>query len=442
MHTEEKLGQAPVGRLLWSMSTQAGISLVLYSLFTLTDTLFLARGVSATAAGAVSAASPLLLLLSAVSTTVGAGGASVISRALGERDEGKAAVTAAGVFQVYWMTALAVTVMGLLLLEPLLKVIGAEGEMFPYARDYSRILLLGAVTATGFSSLIRAEGNARFSLYQWVVPVIVNLVLDGIFILVCGMGVTGAALGTVLGQLVSAGMSMWFFFRKKGRPYKIRRKDFKLRPDILLEVFSVGFPSFLQLVSAAASLIVMNRLLSWKGGAAAVTAAAFSLKLQNFFLLPQNGIVQGLQPIVGYNYTGGRLDRVKRSMKLGMWGGAFYGALILPALLFFGRPLLQIFTDQGELLDLGVSALLGMSLTFPLKGIQPVVMAYFQAIGRKREAAGIILAGTVIRLAVMAALGCFAGVEGVFMAFAAVDVLSGGIAYTVYRIPVKRKDTT
>lgn len=431
---EERLAREPVGRLLWRLSLHSGASLLLYSLFTLTDTVFIARGVNETAAGAVSVASPLLLLLNAVSTTLGAGGASVISRALGRKDRETAAVTAANVFLLFWSAALAVSAAGLLFLDPLLKGMGAVGDLSGYAKVYSKILLAGAVTATGFSSLIRAEGAARFSLYLWAVPVTVNLVLDGIFIFLCNMGVAGAALGTVISQAVSLGMSMWFFFFRKNRSYVICLRHFRLRGRIAAEVAGVGLSSLLQLSFTALLLILANRTLAEKGGSAAVTAFGFAQKLQNLFFLPQSGIVQAMQPVIGYNLAGKEKDRVMQAMRTGLSGGSIFGLTAMAGMVVFRQPLLRIFTGQEELLRLGGGMLAWMAAAFPVKGLLPSVAAYFQAAGRKKSAIRLTLAGfLLLQFPLLMLLGRAGGMNTTVASLTAADAAGGLLAILLWK---------
>ena len=224
------LGERPVGRLLWHACTQTTIAVGVYGIYALTNAWFVARGVGTTAMAAVNLVAPLLLALGAVSTALGVGAASVVSRHLGAGDTATAARAAGNAFVVFWAAAVTITVIGLTGLEPLLRLLGAHGETLGYARDYAVVILAGAIVSTGFSSLVRAEGRMRFATMLWVVPVAVQITLDPLLIFGLDLGVRGAALGTVGGQAVSAAMSMWFFFVQRHRPYRIRRAD--LRPHL------------------------------------------------------------------------------------------------------------------------------------------------------------------------------------------------------------------
>ena len=273
------LGTAPVSKLLLSASLNASIALLLYSIYSVTDSLFLAWSVDAYAAGAVSVTTPLLLILSAVSTMAGSGGASVISRCLGRGDQEQAARVAANVFLTFWLFAIIVSITGILLIDPLLNILGAAGRLYDYAKEYGVILLAGAVFSTGFSAIIRAEGAARFSMYIWVFPVLLNIVLDYLFLFPFQLGVKGAAAATVISQMLSLGMSIWFFFIRKKRTYYIKRRHFRLKRQIMKETALIGFPSLVQQSTSSILLIIVNRQLFHYGGEAAVTAFGFVTRL-------------------------------------------------------------------------------------------------------------------------------------------------------------------
>ncbi|WP_230423524.1 MATE family efflux transporter [Streptomyces radicis] len=239
------LGTRPVGRLLWSTSAHTTMSVATYGVYALTNAWFVSRGVGPDALVAVNVVSPVLLILGAVSTTVGVGGASMVSRSLGAGNPRRAARAAGNTFLVYWTTAIAVTVLGLLLIDPLLTLLGARGDVRGHAHDYAVILLAGAITATGFSSLVRAEGRLRFSTLLWTLPVLCQILLDPLLIFGLGWGVRGAAVGTVGGQAVSMALSLWFFFVQRDRPYRITLADLRPHGPTLRELVAVGAPSFL-----------------------------------------------------------------------------------------------------------------------------------------------------------------------------------------------------
>ena len=175
----DRLGTRPIGRLLWESCTHTTLSVGVYGVYALTNAWFVARGVGPTALAAVNLVAPVLLLVGAVSTTVGVGAASLVSRALGGADPRRAARAAGNAMGLFWVAAFATTALGLIFLEPLLTGLGATDATRGYARDYAVIILAGAVVSTGFSSLVRAEGRMAFSTLLWILPVAVQITLDG-----------------------------------------------------------------------------------------------------------------------------------------------------------------------------------------------------------------------------------------------------------------------
>ncbi len=157
--TVKRLGIEPIGKLLISMSSQTTLALFVYALYSLTDIFFVSRGVGALAAAGVSVSYPLLIALGAIASTVGAGGASIVSRALGAKNVEKASRTIANAFFIFWTAAILVTIFGLLFLDELIYMMGATENIMPYAKDYGRVILIGALTSTGYSAIIRADGN-------------------------------------------------------------------------------------------------------------------------------------------------------------------------------------------------------------------------------------------------------------------------------------------
>ncbi len=323
------LGTEPVGRLLWRNCTQTTASVGIYGVYALTNAWFVEHGVGTTAMAAVNLVAPVLLVMGAVSTTVGVGGASLVSRSLGAGDPAYAARAAGTAFVLFWATAITTTVVGLVALGPLLTVLGAVGDTRAVAREYATVILAGAIVSTGFSSLVRAEGRMRFSTLLWLVPVLVQITLDPVLIFWLHWGVRGAAVGTVGGQAVSAGMSAWFFFLQRDRPYRVRLADLRPRAATVRALLDVGAPSFLSGFGATLLAVLVNTTLVRTGGMGALGAYAVCARIQTFVQMPQLGISQGLQPVVGYN-AGRRLpDRVARARSLALSATLSYGALVL-----------------------------------------------------------------------------------------------------------------
>jgi putative MATE family efflux protein len=427
------LGTRPVGRLLWQACSHTTMSVGTYGIYALTNAWFVSRGVGSVAFAAVNLVAPVVLMLGAVSTTVGVGGASLVSRSLGRGDLRQAARASGNAFLVYWTVAVAVTVLGLLLIDPLLTLLGATDATRGYARDYGLVILAGAITATGFSSLVRAEGRMRFSAMLWVLPVLTGIVLDPLLIFGLGLGVRGAALGTLGGQAVSMLMSLWFFFVQRDRPYRITLGD--LRPDgaTLRQMLAVGSPSFLSGFGATLLSVLANNLLVALGGPVVLSAFALCSRIGTFVMMPQLGIAQGLQPIAGYNAGRGDGERVRRAITLTMRATVLYGTAASLLLLVTAAPLVGLFTGEPAVRRSAAHALVILALGYPFAGVAPLVSAYFQALGRPRPSY-LISIGTMlaVRVPMLLALSRF-GTPGLLISFPLAELVTAGVAVVVRR---------
>lgn len=404
------LGTRPVGALLWHACSQTTLSVGVYGIYALTNAWFVARGVGPDALAAVNLVAPILLVLGAVGTTVGVGGASLVSRRLGAGDPEGAGRAAGNTFVVFWLTALVVMVAGLAALEPLLTLLGAHGEVRGYARDYAVVLLLGAFSATGFSALVRAEGRMAYSTMMWVGPILVQMALDPLLVLGLDMGVRGAALGTIGGQSVSTGMSLWFFFVQRGRPYRVGLKQLRPHLATVAAVVTVGAPSFLASFGATLLVVLANNRLAVTGGAVALAAFAVASRLQTFAYMPHMGIAQGLQPVVGYNAGAQLWPRVRRARGLALWATIGYGAAAAAALAVCAEPLVGLFVDDGPVATASVTAVRIIAAGLVLSGVTPMVSSYFQALGQARPSYALSV-GTlvVLKIPLLLVLGTFGG---------------------------------
>ncbi|MEU6248599.1 MATE family efflux transporter [Glycomyces sp. NPDC047010] len=424
----EALADAPVGRLLWHGTAQATMSVGIYGIYALTNAAFVAHGVGPTAMGAVNLVAPVLLVLSALSTTVGVGGASLVSRRLGAEDATGAARAAGNSFLLFWTGALAMAIAGLVLLEPLLSALGAEGDMRGYARDYAVLILASTLVGTGFSSLIRAEGRLRFATMQWVVPVLVQIVLDPVLIYGFDMGVRGAALGTAGGQAVSAAMSLWFFFWQRERPYRVRAADLLPHWPTLRSLLAVGAPSMLAGLGATALTLLVNNLLA----GLLITAYAVAARVQVFAVMPQQGISMGMQPIVGFNTGRGRPDRVDRARTLALRTTVAYSAAAAAFAALLAGPITTALLGSPS--PEAATALRLIAIGIAASGVPLLVSAYFQAVGAPLPSY-LISIGTLLVLKIPAVLAFSAlGPAGVWTGLAVGDLAAAAAALVLLRV--------
>ena len=430
----ERLGTESIGKLLLEMSSQTTFSLLVYAIYSITDTYFLSVGINALAAAGASIITPVLIALGAVATTVGAGGASVVSRALGERNTERASRTVANTFLIFWAAAASITVLGALFIEPIVYLLGATERIAPYAVEYGRIIFLGAITSTGYSAIIRADGNARYSTAIWIIPVSANIVLCWLFIIVLRMGASGAALATVAGQTISAGMSIYFFFFRKNRSYHIKASYFRPDWSIIAEVVLIGFPSLAKNLSVSLIAIVTNNLLRQIGGDSALSVFAIVGRLYSGLITPQTGIVQGMQPVVGYNFGQQKLERVRRAIRLSLGAAVVYGLLICAICLLMPATLIALLSSEGAVIAEGQAALRLLALACPLAGIAMVTAASFQSIGRAKEALLLTLGGIIlVKLPVLLLASRLFSLTGIWASEASSELILCAVAFIMLR---------
>lgn len=429
--TRDFLGAMPVKKLLWKMAAPSIVGVMAYNLYNLFDTLFISAGAGMDAVGGVSVSFPLFIFLSAVSSTLGSGGACVMSRALGEKDYEGANRAAAQTFGVFYVVAACVTIFGLLFLDELLHAMGVTEGLLPYARDYTRIILLGAVTSTGFSNLIRAEGDGKYAMYIWVIPVTANVVLDILFIYGFRWGVKGAAAATVLSQAVSMCMSIYFFYFSGKSVLHLKWRHFIPDARLLREIILTGLPSLIQMSGAAISIIVVNRFLKQYGNLP-INVYGVASRINAFLIFPVTGLTQGMQPIIGYNRGAQKPGRVRETLKISSIAAAGYGAAVFLFTFMFSKGMMRLFTPDAAAVELGGHVLAVINAGLLFGGLSAVWAGYLQALGKKYKAALCAACNYVVCFVpLVVIMNRFCGLEGIWYAVPVSAMLAAGVAFVM-----------
>ncbi|MDR3216365.1 MAG: polysaccharide biosynthesis C-terminal domain-containing protein [Clostridiaceae bacterium] len=379
MHANEELKNKSVIPLLIKYSLTTFAALLLNSLYTLADALFVSWGVGADATGGVSLALPFVLVQSAISATLGGGAASIISRKLGEGKHAEGGEVAFNAMIVFWITAVLISVFGLIFIEPLLKVLGTTAELGVYAKPYLTIILIGNVFSTGFSSIIRAEGRMKYALLIWVIPITVNIVADALLILVFKTGVIGSAIATVVCQFISFLMSILFFKKFSCLIFKGAR----LRLRTVRSVVATGLPSLVQQGGLSLSLVLLNNFLSAAGGAAAIKTYAYINRLFMFGVIPSFAAVQAMSPLIGFNHGAGDRLRVVKTVRGALLISVACALLFLAVAEAFPRQILSLLTDDADVLASGAEALRIVASALPFMPFAVVAGGFYQSVGKK-----------------------------------------------------------
>ena len=301
-----------------SLSFPAFIGMFVMALYNIADTIFVARGVGTLGVAALSIAFPIQMIMGALAATFGIGGASIISLRLGANSPGEANKVFNHIIWMVGFFSILMTVAALSFLEPLLRIFGATENILPYAKDFLSIILVGSVFSTfamATNNVARSEGNARIAMLTMIISAVINIILNPIFIFVLGMGIKGSATATVISQFIAAAWLLKYFVGEKS---SLTVKWIRLLPDfkIVKEIVLIGLPSFIMMASASLMVVSVNWMLLVFSGEIQIAVFGIINRLMALAYMPINGVVQGIQPIIGYNHGAKLQGRVTQTIKL------------------------------------------------------------------------------------------------------------------------------
>lgn len=424
----ERMGNAPLGRLLLSFSGPAILAMASGALYNVVDAIFLGQ-IGPLPLAAVTVAFPAMVAIMAVAGGTGVGAASAIARALGAGDRDGARRTAGNTVLLVVIWGVLTPLIVLPLMDPILRSCGASEEVLPLARSYMVILAASSFVtyfAVCINHVIRAEGNALLPMSAMIAASAVNIALDPIFIFALGMGVRGAAWATLAGRFVGMAIQAYFLFSRHSllRP---GLADLAPRLSAWLEIYRTGFASMVRSMASAVIFAVMNTIAATFGDLA-VAAIGIVLRLTTFVMMPCFGLTQGYLPIVGYNFGAGNLDRVRRLT----WMGAGWATALTTtaAALFVGFPGLFVrpFAPDPELYAIAVRALRLFCLGLAPAGASVLFSAFFQGIGRGLPALVLTAARQLLFfLPALMILPVILGLDGVFLSQPVSDLLAFAI---------------
>ena len=418
-----------IPRLLFKMSFPMMLSMLIQALYNVVDSIFVAM-VSETALTAVSLAFPLQNLLIAAAVGTGVGVNSLLSRRLGEgRTEEANAVSSSALFLALALSVIFIAI-GLFLAKPFLALFTDSSELLELSASYSRICLIisfGCMFSITIEKLIQATGNSVQPMTMQLTGAIMNIVLDPVFIFFFGLGVNGAAIATVLGQIGS--MVLAFIFLKKNSYITIRLKDIRPKAKIIGEIYQVGLPTIIMNSIGTVMVSVINAILIGFS-ATAVSVFGVYFKLQSFVFMPVFGLNNGIIPILGFNYGARNRKRMTATMKLGLL--VALTIMILGTLLFqlFPSELLSLFSASEEMYAIGIPALRIISLCFIPAAISIILISSFQATGFGLASMMVSIIRQLLVLCPAAfILSRFFGINGVWASFALAECF--GLTFSV-----------
>ncbi|MEA1939694.1 MAG: MATE family efflux transporter [Candidatus Caldatribacteriota bacterium] len=379
-----RLGKEKISKLLISLSVPATMGMTVNALYNLVDTIFVGRGVGAIAIGALTVSFPIQMIIMAFAIMIGMGSASAISRSLGAKNVERADnVTGNSFISIVFFSAI-IAILGLIFTEPLLRLVGATDTILPYARDYITIIFYGSVFrsfAMSTNNLIRAEGNAKVAMTSMIIGAGSNIILDPIFIFVFKLGVKGAALATIIAQFFAFLYILRYLYSGKSS-LKVRFHHLKPRLDIIKEIITVGMASFFRHISGGIAGIIINSSLSILGGDVALIIIGILHRVTMFIFMPMFGVVQGMQPIIGFNYGAKKYERVKETIKISILVTTGLATLGWCFIELFPSLIFHVFTSEGEVIEKGIPVMRIIISMIPLIGIQIVGATVFQSLGK------------------------------------------------------------
>lgn len=404
--------------LLFRFSTPAIVGMLVSALYNMVDTLFVGRGVGPLAIAALTVVMPMQLIMMAVGIMIGVGSASVISRALGAGEKEKALKTASNGVVLNLIISVALMIPAYIFIDKILYFFGASVDTYQYAKDYVIIILIGFISfsfAIMANNLIRAEGKPRAAMYSMLIGAVSNTILDPIFIFSFKMGVQGAAIATILSQLISAVFVICFFASSKSI-YKLNLKSFK--PDALIskEILLIGLPSFGMQVAGSAVFLFFNRSILHYGNDMYLAILGIGLRILNFIEMPIIGIAQGFSTLASFNFGARHYERIKKVFKEAvLWSVIVAGTGFILLMAIPGR-ILGIFTSDSSLINLGIMPMRIIISMLPFVGFQILGGSLFQAIGKTIPSLIIILSRQLLLLLpAILMLPLFFGLTGIWL---------------------------
>ena len=400
MNRTAELGTVPVHQLLWKYALPAIIAMTASSLYNIVDSIYIGHGCGALALGALTVAKPFMDICAAFGSLVGVGASSLLAIYLGEKDYERANRVLGNVIVMNIILSAVVMAVGLIWLDPILMAFGASEDTLLYAHEYMEIILYGNILTHiyfGLNAMLRSAGHPRFSMTATIVAVMVNIILDPIFIFGLDMGVRGAALATVISQAVAV---VWQFtkFMDKNELIRFHRGIWRLNRHITTRALAIGMAPFLYNIAHCFVVIIINNQLKNFGGDMAIASYGVINRLTFVFAMMVMGLNQGMQPIAGYNYGARHYDRMLRSFYLTCLYATGVMAVVFVLGECFPRAVTEVFTHDEALIAMTVRPMRIICSTMLIIGFQMVTGNLFTSIGQAGKSIFLSLTRQVLYL--------------------------------------------
>lgn len=401
LHMNE-LGEEKVIKLLLKYSIPAIVGMVVNAMYNIIDRMFIGNSpeLGKNGIAGITIGFPITIILLALGILFGIGGSTLFSIRLGEKKEEEAELAIGNAFLGLIISSLLFMILGQIFLKPLMILFGASDVIMPYAMEYMRVIFFGAifqVVSMGMNNFIRADGNPNVAMWTMFLGAGINIILDPIFIFVFHMGMTGAALATILAQTVSC---IWVlaYFTSNRCNHKLKRSNIVFNPSVFMKILSLGMPGCLLQLANSFLNAILNKNLYLYSGDLGVSVMGIINSIQTFMLMPVIGLRQGMQPVISYNYGAKKYKRVKSAILLAIIAATIMCLAGYLVIWIFPKELIGLFNRDTELLEFGQTALKTWMLLLPVVGFQIIASNYFQAIGKSKSSMFLSLTRQVILL--------------------------------------------
>ena len=426
-----ELGTERIPKLLKQYAVPAIIAMTASSLYNMVDAIFIGHGVGPYAISGLALTFPFMNLAAAFGTLVGVGASTMASMLLGQKNYDIARKVLGNVVVLNFIIGLLFTIVALVFLDPILYFFGASENTISYAREYMQIILAGNVITHvyfGLNSLLRSAGHPKKAMAATIMTVLLNAVLDPLFIFTFDMGIRGAAVATILAQIVALILVVVWFCDKRELIH-FERGIFRLEKRIVKDSIVIGLAPFLMNFVACFVVILINMRLKTYGGDLAIGAYGIVNRISFVFIMIVSGLTQGMQPIAGYNYGARQMSRVYEVLKKTL----LYGTVVLTAGFLIGELcpglVVSIFTDDPELKEKSIKGMRLVVGMFPLVSLSMVIGNFFQSIGKPKQAIFLSLSRQLIFLIPsLWLLPLFFDIAGVWVSFMVSDFLASVVA--------------
>lgn len=447
--TKNPLGYQPIGRLLMKFAIPSVVSMLVNAVYNIVDQIFIGQGVGYLGNAATTVSFPIVTIILAVGTMLGAGGSAYAAIKLGEKNEAEAEKTLGNIFVLLTIIGLALTILGLVFLDPILKIFGATPNNMMYARDYASIILIGTVfnlLGIGLSNMARCDGSPNVAMYSMITGALLNCILDPTYIFIFGWGVKGAAIATITSQIIST-IILVYYFTKKGN-MRLRFVNMKLKPSICKMAFSLGISSCITQLSSTVLQIVLNNSLVYYGnltsvtGDVALSAMGIVMKISQIIVSICVGVGIGAQPILGFNKGANQPKRIKKTYKLASTIATSVTTIGWAMFMLIPHIILMLFgTADENFTDFAIKAMRIYDLGVFCAGFQITSTSYFQATGQPMKASILSsLRQLILLIPLIVILPTQFGLDGILMAGPIADITSAIIVFFFIHHEMKKLD--